>query len=316
MKLPPSIKNVIKRTGVAKLCYTLINKYDEIYPSFLMRFSAILFVKYRYKKAYGRKINLKNPKSFDEKLLWLMLFWRHPLIVQCGDKYSMRLYAQQKGWGHILPQLIGVYNKSKEINFDQFPDKFVLKCTHGCGFNIICRNKKEFDQSEAKDKLDRWMKIDYSKCAGELHYKKMKPRIICEGFLDDLSGDLPVDYKVYCFDGKAHCTLTVLERREGGHHALFDFYDREWKTKLAYSKSSLLADREIPKPDAYDEILRAAEALSKPFPFARMDFYSVNGKAILGEITFTPSGCIGKGYTELAQQTLGDLINLPPKLMS
>jgi len=316
MELSSVIKTTIKRSGAVSLYYILLNKYGVLFPSFLLRFSPRYFVKYRYKKAYGKRIHLKNPRTFDEKLLWLMLFWRHPLKIRCGDKYTMRLYVQENGWGHVLPELQGVYENSNDINFDLLPDKFVLKCTHGCGFNIICKNKEEFDQQEAKNKLDKWMKIDYSKYAGELHYNKMKPKIICEQFLDDLAGDLPVDYKVYCFQGKAHCTLTVLERRDAEHHALYDFYDREWKTKLPYSKSSLLADRNIPKPEAYEEIILAAEALSKPFPFVRMDFYNIHGKAVLGEMTFTPSGCIGKGYTELAQNTLGDLIKLPPKLLS
>ena len=146
---------------------------------------------------------------------------------------------------------------------------------------------------------------------GEIHYSLIKPRILCERYLDDLSGNLN-DYKVYCFDGKAHCTMACTERGSG-ERTKFDIYDRDWKDKLPYSKSSLKSNRSIPKPEAYDEIIDAAEKLSKPFPFARMDFYSINGKALIGEMTFTPNGCVDTGYTELAQDELGQLVKLPKK---
>lgn len=308
------IKKIFKKVRVVSLYYAFLNRYEVLYEAFILKISPVLFTKHRYKKIYGKSIRLRNPETFDEKLIWLMLYWKHPLKTECGDKYTMRLYVEQKGFGQILPELLGVYENCNDIDFDSLPHKFVLKCTHGCGFNIICTDKDNFDKNDAKKKLDKWMKIDYSKIAGELHYKSMQPRIICEQFLEDLACELPVDYKVYCFNGKVHCTLIVQERKLVKHQALFDYYDREWKTKLPYSYSSLRADRKITKPVAYDEMLEAAEALSKPFPFVRMDFYDIKGKAILGEMTFTPSGCIDKGYTDLGQSTLGDLIKLPQKV--
>lgn len=308
------IKKTIKSTGAVLIYYSLLKNFEVLYQASLIRFSPVLYAKHRYKKMYGRNIRLRNPVTFDEKLIWLLLYWKHPLKTECGDKYTMRSYVEQKGWGHILPELLGVYENSGEIEYEVLPQKFVLKCTHGCGFNIICTNKDKFDKNAAKKKLDKWMKIDYSKVAGELHYNSMKPRIICERFLDDLASELPIDYKVYCFDGKVHCTLIVQERKLDKHQALFDYYDREWSTKLSYSHSSLRADRKVSKPASYDEMLEAAEALSKPFPFVRMDFYNIKGKAILGEMTFTPAGCIDKGYTELGQSTLGNLIILPKKI--
>lgn len=262
----------------------------------------------------GRTPDLKNPGTFNEKLLWLMLYWRHPLKTECGDKYTLRSYAREKGWEHLLPELLGVYQHSREIDFDALPDKFVLKCSHGCGFNVICENKSELNIPETLRKLDTWMATDYSKFAGELHYAAMKPHILCEKFLESPGNILPVDYKVYCFSGKAHCTLVVQSRDKEGHSDKLDFYDRAWKSKLPYYHSSMSADRTSPKPEAYEEIIAAAEALSAPFPFVRMDFYSINGKAVLGEMTFTPSGCIFNDFTEQAQKELGDLIILPQRL--
>lgn len=316
MKFQDKVKNAIKQSGVLNYYYKTKKKYRKFYSDFLLKLSPVLFAKYRYKSFYGKRLNLKVPVTFDEKLLWLNLYWRHPLKTECGDKYTMRLYVQKYGWGHILPELFGVYENSSKIDFDSLPKKFVLKCTHGCGFNIICNNKLELDKSEVKRKLDKWLSTDLSKIAGELHYSSMKPQIICEQFLDDLVSELPIDYKVYCFSGKAHCILVASDRNKNGHTDSFDFYDLCWSTKLPYFEPSLLSERNTPKPEAYDEIIAAAEALSKPFPFVRMDFYNIGGKAVLGEMTFTPSGCINPGYTELGQSVLGSLIKLPPRISS
>lgn len=277
----------------------------------LYALSPYLLVQYLYIKNTGKRFKAKNPRTLDEMLLWLNLYWRHPLKARCSDKYAVRSYVEEHGMGHHLTNLYGVYAYSAEIDFSKLPDQFVLKCTHGCGFNIFCRDKSHLDIKEAKRKLDAWMKVDISKLAGEVHYASIKPRIICEAFLEDRSGKALSDYKVYCFDGKAHCTMACTDRE--AKRAKYDFYDREWKNKLAYSKSSLLANRNIPKPEAYDEIIQAAEVLSKPFPFVRMDFYSVNGKPVFGEMTFTPHGCIDTFMTDLAQDVMGKLIKLPEK---
>ena len=285
------------------------------YRAFLCRISPRLLVNHRYQTKLGRVPDLKNPVTFDEKLLWLMLYWRHPLKTLCGDKYTLRSYVEQHGWGHLLPKLLGVYGHSREIDFEILPGRFVLKCTHGNKFNIICQDKARLDRRDACRQLDRWLATDISKIAGEIHYAAMKPRIICEEFLDDRSGGQPVDYKLYCFGGKVHCTL-VCTRRGELKKPRSDFYDLEWKTRLPYDNSNMPPEREIPKPAGYGEMMAAAEALSKPFPFVRMDFYSIQGRAVLGEMTFTPCACMDLDYTDLAQQQLGDLITLPPRFPS
>lgn len=289
--------------------------YEEVvtqFRAFLYTISPTLLTKYRFMIKRQRMPNLRNPQSFDEKLLWLMLYWKHPLKIQCADKYAVRSYVKDHGFGHALPEVLGVYKNSSEIDFATLPERFVLKCTHGCGFNIICKNKGDLDWEKTKRKLNSWMKKDISKLAGEIHYALIKPRILCERYLDDLSGDVPNDYKVYCFDGRVHCTMACTERGSG-ERAKFDFYDRDWKIKLPYSKSSLKANISIPKPESYEEMIDVAESLSKPFPFVRVDFYSINGKALIGEMTFTPNSCIDTGYTDFAQHELGKLINLPEK---
>jgi hypothetical protein len=315
MKIPDKIKRVIRQSWLLNYYYSINNKYDHAYENFLLKHSPLLYAQHRYKNVYSKRANLKKPVTLDEKLLWLMLYWRHPLKTECGDKYTMRSYVQKHGYGHVLPELLGVYENSSEIDFDSLPDKFVLKCTHGCGFNIFSTNKKALDKSEIISKLNKWMAIDYSKTAGELHYASMKPRIICEPFLEDRVSNLPIDYKIYCFSGKAHCILVVKGRDFDGHNYTSDFYDISWNTKLSYHESDLTADRHTPKPETLDEMVNIAESLSKPFPFVRIDFYNIRGKTVLGEMTFTPGGCIHKGYTELGQNVLGSLVELPARII-
>ncbi len=285
----------------------------DAFRRLLCDISPLWLVRVLYKRQTGKWFDPRDPRTLDEKLLWLMLYWRHPLKTRCADKYAVRSYVEENGLAPLLTKLYGVYAKSEEIDFASLPDRFVLKTNHGCGFNILCKDKSGLDLAETRRKLGAWLKVDISKFGAELHYAAIKPRILCEEFLEDRSGQPLNDYKVFCFDGRAHCVMACTGRTEQG--AKYDFYDRDWTTKLAYSKTSLLANRTIPRPEALDEILEAAEKLAKPFPFVRVDFYSVDGRAKFGEMTFTPHGSIDAYMTDLAQNTMGDLLRLPEKLL-
>lgn len=240
-----------------------------------------------------------------------MLYWNHPLKMLCSDKYAVRSYVTENGLGHILPELFGVYTSAGEINFADLPERYVLKCTHGCGFNVFCLDKSLFDFEGARKKLDRWMKTDFGKYWGELHYSSIKPRIICEAYLDNLPGRPLVDYKVYCFDGKVHCSMVCIGRGSGA--TKFDFYDLEWRNIPDYCRPGASANLCLPKPETYETMIEAAETLSKPFPFVRVDFYSIKGKVVFGEMTFSPSGGIDTDLTVTAQNVMGKLIKLPVK---
>jgi len=305
-----------KLSKVLKKSDILARTYDRLELSsrrVLFHLSPLLLVEYLYLKHRGRFYRPRRSRTFEQKLLWLMLYWRHPLKSRCADKYAVRSYVEENGLADTLPELYGVYSSSAEIDWAGLPERFVLKCTHGSGFNVFCRDRGTFDPEGAKRKLDAWLKTDISEFSSEIHYGAIRPRIICEAYLGDPAGNLPTDYKVYCFDGRAHCTMACTGRGTG--RTKFDFYDRNWKNKLPYSRSSLLADRTIPRPEAYDEMIAAAEKLSKPFPFVRMDFYGIGGQIFFSEMTFTPNACIDKGYTDLAQQVMGDLIHLPKEYM-
>jgi len=275
--------------------------------------SPVLLVQYLSLKHRRRLFHPGKARSFEDKLLWLMLYWREPLKTLCADKYAVRSYVADRGLAQLLPGLLGVYADADDIDFAALPDRFVLKCTHGSGFNVICRNKARFDIEGARNRLKGWMKVDLSKIAGEIHYAPIKPRIICEAFLGDPDSGAINDYKIYCIRGKPHCTMVCTGRGTG--QTRFDFYDLDWKAQLAYCRPELSAKRDLPKPDGYEAMLAAAEALAEPFPFVRVDFFSVAGRAVFGEMTFTPRACIDNDLTDLAQTAMGDLLVLPKKLL-
>ena len=307
MLVPFLIRKTLKRSALVvsfyrRLCRSAIATLHCLSP--------VMLAQYRYRQSYGRWLDLSAPRTFDEKLLWLMLYWRSPLKTLCGDKYTVRSYVEECGLGHLLPDLLGVYDRSRDIDFRALPECFVLKCSHGSHFNIICRDKSALDIADARRSLDAWLKVDLSKVLGESHYTGMKPRIVCESFLGTPDGSLPMDYKVYCFNGRAHCTLVCSNRGRKREDITLRLYDRDWK-RLPYKKSSLLLKGDVAKPDNHDEMIAAAEKLSAPFPFVRVDLYCIAGRTVFGEMTFTPCACIDTDLTDAAQQDLGSLISLP-----
>jgi hypothetical protein len=276
----------------------------------LYRRSPVLLARCRYRSRIKRRLDLANPVRLDEKLVWLMLNWHDPLKTTCTDKLGMRAYVADRGYAELLSELYGVYERSSQIDFDSLPDSFVLKCNHGSRFNIVCPDKCKLDVESARLKLDRWLKQDFSLQCGELHYSGIEPRILCERYLGDSAGNLPRDYKLHCFHGRVEFTMVCSGRRLDGRAGWYDYYDRPWKKKLAFSKSGIHLERHVPEPASYSVMLKAAEALSSTFPYVRMDFFEINGAPILGEMTFTPAACTDSGYTDVAQ-TMGALLTLP-----
>lgn len=265
-----------------------------------------------YKKATGNKLNLNNPKLFNEKLMWLKLneYSKNPLVAKCADKYKVREYVKENDCSELLNELIGVYDNVEQIDFDNLPNQFVLKCNHGAGYNIICKDKEKLDINKTKDTLKKWMNEDYWKAYAELNYKSVEKKIICEKYIkNDKNEDLD-DYKFYCFNGKAEFVMICIGRNTT-EHVKFYFMDRNWKLmKINPSGFDEPDDLKIEKPKCIDKMFEYAEKLSKPFPFVRVDFYCVKDKVVFGELTFTPAGCIDTDYTEDAHKTLGDMIDL------
>ena len=281
----------------------------------IKKYFPVVFVKYRYFKVFGKKLNLKNPTGFNEKILWLTLFWQDQRIVQCADKYGLRQYVIGcLGSDNIMPRLYGVYEKVDDVRWEQFPKKFVIKCTHGCKYNILCENKEKLDINKAKDALATWMNTEYGPSTYEPQYYAMKHRIISEEYIETDSGLYPEDYKLYCFNGKVKAILVCLNRENvlnKNEELILEWYDLKWKVlDIGAKPNKQLAM----KPTCLEKMVEYAEKLSKPFPFVRVDFYDRH-EPILGEMTFTPMYGMAKYYSESGNKLLGSWLVLPDHKM-
>ena len=250
--------------------------------------------------------NLKNPKNFNEKTTWLKLYEysNNPLVIKCADKYDVREYVEDKGHKEILNELYGVYDNFDDINFDKLPNKFALKCTHGCAYNIICCYKSKFNKKEARKKVNKWMNEKYGYATTELHYTKIKPKIIIEKYLCDDNSKMPLDYKFYCFNGKVKCILVCSERDT---NLKLSYYDLNWN-RIDYEKESWSSNVDIKKPKKLEEMIKISEHLSKDFPYVRVDLYNDNGNIIFGELTFTPACCCAPYYNKKGNEELGEML--------
>ena len=274
-------------------------------------FSPTLTSKIYYETKLKKKLDLKNPKTFNEKLMWLKLntYEKDKLITKCADKYKVREYVENCGCGEILNELIGVYDNVEEIDFEKLPDKFVLKCNHAAGYNIICQDKSKLDIDKTKRQLKKWLKSDYWKYVAELQYKNIEKKIICEKFLDSKDGNAIEDYKIYCFNGKPLFCMICVGRNLG--RPKYYIMSKEWELmRINPTGINAPKDFKIEKPKCIDQMYMYAEKLSKPFKFVRADFYDYNERIIFGELTYTPAGCVDGNYTEEALLKLGEMINL------
>ena len=301
-----NLKSRLKKIKPLRTVYGVF--YQSLF-GILARVNPMWFFQLKWRLSpIGRWLNLKNPQTYSEKLVWLNFYWRHPLKSKCADKIAVRDYVRECGCEELLIPLVGVWDRVEDIDFDKLPNRFALKCNHGCGCNIICKDKSKLDIADAKRRLAAWMKRDYG--TTEFHYSAIKPRIICEELLDDGKHIVPVDYKMNCFSGKFFMCSAMLDRIPGQIGARKICLDGDFKRMMIRRKEEPM-NLMCEKPKDFDKMITYAEKLAKPFPFCRVDFYYVNGKIYLGELTFTSAGCLDASYTDEAQRQMGALIQLP-----
>ena len=271
-----------------------------------------LYLKVLYRVIMGRKLNLKNPKEYNEKLQWLKLNDRKPEYSTMVDKYEVRGYIEDLLGDKYLIPCLGIYDSVDDIDIDALPDRFVLKCTHDSGSVEICKDKSSFDIEGARHRLSQAMRRNYYATYREWPYKYVKPRIIAEGYLEGDGGDLK-DYKVMCFNGEAKI-VEVHENRfvEGKVHTQ-TFYDREWNIVPLTQVETVTVDRPGERPRQLDEILRLSELIAKDMYHARIDWYIEGDKIYFGEITFFDGSGFESFSTPEMEMMLGDMINLPEK---
>ncbi len=310
----PDGKRTIYLLGIKLFSYKKKNKkYKKIYAK---RFKGLTEEEIRYclevqfKKATGYELNLDNPQTFNEKIQWLKLYYRDPLMTKCADKVGVRDYVKEKIGEEYLVPIIGIYNSADEIDFDALPNKFVAKVNWGSGQNIIVTDKSKLDIKEAKQKLSNWMKPENNHYYSffEWVYKDIEPKIIVEEFLQQFNGDL-YDYKFYCFNNQIKFMLIVSDRF---NNKCYDFYDAEYN-KLPFTWTSHPSPNGINKPNNFEEMMQIAQKLSKEFPFVRVDFFDTGEKLYIGELTFYPGNGTDAFEPVTWDYKFGEMLKLPNK---
>lgn len=265
-----------------------------------------------YRVKFKRKIDLNNPKTFNEKLSWMKLYYypQNPIFQQCSDKYAVREYIKEQGCEELLIPLIAAYDHVDEIDWDALPSSFVMKWNFGSGYNIICPDKSKLDKEAVLRQMRKWEKKRQYLYYAELHGVGIPHKIVVEQYLRPSSGVMPDDYKVYCFNGKAHSVMLCQGRDSG--EPTFYFFDRDWNLlRINHAGMAAPADFTIPKPAGLSALFDYAEKLSKPFPYVRADFYLIDGKTYFGELTFTPCGGMDSGMPRSLDDMFGELLRLP-----
>lgn len=264
-----------------------------------------------YYAEFGKFIDFKNPKTFNEKLNWLKLYYRRPDFITLVDKYEVKKYIADKiGGQHVIPTL-GVWDKFEDINFNELPNQFVLKCTHDSGGLVVCKDKSKLNLKEVKAKIEKSLTNNYYLWTREWPYKGVKPRIIAEKYMEDQETGELRDYKFFCFNGEPKLMFVASER--GLKNTKFDFYDMQFH-HMNIVQHYPNSEYSIEKPEHFEKMVMLAEKLSAGFPHVRVDFYEANGQVYFGEMTFYHFGAIVPFETEEWDKKIGDWLVLPDKI--
>lgn len=259
-------------------------KYRRAVQSLLSLIPDGCFIRITYWLRLGRWPNLSAPQRFTEKLQWMKIYGNLECLGKYVDKLTVRDYVAEKIGETALVPLIECWKDPDSIKFDELPARFVLKATHGSGFNIIVTDKSTIDTTEVQRKLKDWLALDYSIIGRERQYKYIEHRILCEQYLEHSA--LPYDYKVFCVNGIPKIIQVLLY---DGHKITGAHYDTTWH-KLSINREDIEDNKNnIPRPSVLERMLDYAFKLSAPFPFVRVDFYVIENRIYFSELTFTPT---------------------------
>lgn len=315
----------------------MISFYEVLWHAFRRTGMARLlsdrtFVALQYRAMTGKRLRLNPPIDFNEKLQWLKLHYRNPLMVTCADKWAVREFVKERIGEKYLAECIGVYDNVEKIPFDDLPNQFVLKATHGSGWNIICPDKEKIDWNLARTRMRKWLKSDFSKNGREWQYHEIKPQIICEKFLVDPDSPMLRDYKLFTFRGETKYIWVDFTEPVGndgsephvqevgyskpkivdGMARFRNIYDAKWN--FMPGRGSLHPCKEtdaVKKPDCLEEMIYVARKLAYDYPQCRVDLYVLGGKRIVfGELTFTGGNGCNAFYPQSFNDELGSYIDL------
>lgn len=269
-----------------------------------------LYLSIYYRLNMRKRLDWANLQTYNEKLQWLKIYHREPVMTDMVDKYQAKKYvADRIGEEYIIPTL-GIYDSVDEIDFDTLPDQFVLKCTHDSGGIVICTDKSKLDKGAARKKLRKFLKRGYFWLNREWPYKNVPHRIIAEQYMVDESGYELKDYKFFCFDGEPKALFIATDRGRKDEETKFDFFDMDFK-HLPIKNGHPNSPRPIACPPGFEKMKELAAKLSKGHPHVRVDFYDINGHVYFGELTFYHWSGVVPFDPEEWDYTFGSWIKLP-----
>ncbi len=283
-----------------RILWKFINRTYKLWPD-------SLWLRFVYWQRLHRKLNLNNPRRYTEKLNWLKLHDRNPLYTILVDKYEVKQYIKKRLGEQMVIPLYGVWDHFDDIDFNQLPDKFVLKCTHDSGCFCICNDKTKFDIQSAKSKIEKSLNSNFYWWTREWPYKNVKPRIIAEKFMEEGDGDVLTDYKFFCFNGEPQMMYIS---KDVSTEPRTDFFDMNWN-HLPFRLKDPHADVMPAKPEKFDEMREIARVLSEGIPHVRVDMYVINKQIYFGEMTFFHNSGIFSVTPDEWDFKIGEWLKLP-----
>ncbi len=283
---------------------------------FTNRHFPVLLAKLRFRKLFGRKLNLKNPQDINEKILWLSLFSDTSEWSRLADKYAVREYVAECGLADFLVKLYGKWDTADAIDWASLPNSFVLKTNNGSGTVMIVNDKDQIQKPEVVRMMNSWLNKDIASSTTEFHYKNIPPCVIAEELLEPSGEEKAwsssiIDYKIWCFNGKVDSIWTCSNRVKGSTEVAL--FDKEWHYRPEASVFNVHYKEQqklVPKPECLSQLIEIAEKLSKPFPVVRCDLYVIKGKPCFGEMTFTSLGGTMNFYTDEELLRMGQKIDI------
>lgn len=305
------VRNICSKNKFMKREYDKLTWYKS---RLLLTIDDEKFARRAYKKHCNKNINLENPLTFDEKIWWLKLNNRNPLLKICSDKYRVREYVTKCGYKNILVKLYGVYDDVRSIKFEELPKKCILKLNHTSGTNVIFNNNiNMIDLTDLTKRLKFLLKQDYFVKSREWNYKGMESKIIVEELLESNDSYGLLDFKFMCFNGDPKLLFldVGVANKDGSHASEYyrNIYDMEFNL-LDIKETRENTPFNIDKPKNFEQMIKIASDLSKPFPLVRVDLYNVNGKIYFGEMTFYHGGGCNNIYPERFDKEMGTWIDL------
>ena len=262
--------------------------------------------RFYFRIVMGHPLNLINPQTLNEKLQWLKLFYfpNDNLATTCSDKYSVREFVINNGMEEYLNDLYGVWDNADDIDWDSLPEKFVLKCTHGCGYNILCDDKSKLDVHSTAKQLNAWLREDFSLFNAEPHYRSIARKIICEKHL----GNEIVDYKYFCFNGKVEFMYIAngfIDESKG----VITMFGGDGK-RVPYRRTDYPEFDGATLPVGFEKMKKLSEKISEHFPFVRVDWFEVDGRIYFSELTFSPCGAMMRIDPPEYDRKLGAMLDI------